>query len=135
VAIVLNALMVSSTASDDEVTEENLRKALEAQAAASAADQSTSPDPNQLDPDDYPNKLHHIFNSRSHDTKNLKALSSQLGSDQAAYQAIRSAAAQEIRAQGLGSGIYRVNVSVGGRPFTVQGTILDNGTVRIGTMW
>src|SRR5690606_35985833 len=54
------------------------------------ADQTSPGDPNEFDPDETENKLHHIFNSRSHDTKELSALSRELGGNRAAYQAIRS---------------------------------------------
>jgi RHS repeat-associated protein len=77
------------------------------------------------------NKLHHIFSNSQHNLGQL--VTAYGGNQQAAYQAVQSAAATTAHQQGL-AGIVQLAVEVKGLTVTVVGKMVD-GVLRIGTFF
>ena len=77
-----------------------------------------------------PNKLNHIFDRRH---PNALALASQMGSQQAALNAVQSKAQQIVTQQGL-SGVVTIQMRFSGIPITATGKII-NGTFNLGTFF
>jgi RHS repeat-associated protein len=75
-----------------------------------------------------PKTLEHIFDNPGH---NLAGLVQQLGSREAAYQAILAATQAALQSQQL-TGVFRIVVSVSGVQVTVKGAVV-NGVCRIST--
>ena len=76
------------------------------------------------------NKLNHIFGNSRH---NLDKVVESLGSQEKAFDAIRSATELAVQSQKL-TGLYEVTVQVGGAQVTVQGKVVE-GVARIGTAY
>ena len=74
------------------------------------------------------NKLAHIFGNARH---NLGPLVQKLGSQEATFTAVQSAAQAAVRSQGL-SGVFQTTVNVSGQNVVVRGNVID-GVARIGT--
>jgi uncharacterized protein RhaS with RHS repeats len=75
-----------------------------------------------------PNKLRHIFGQARH---GLDPLVSEMGSETAAYEAIRKATESAVRSGKL-SDVFETTVRVGSQNIVVRGRVVD-GVVRIGT--
>jgi hypothetical protein len=76
------------------------------------------------------NKLGHIFGQARH---NLGPLVQKLGSQEAAFTAVQSAAQSAVRSQRL-SGVFQTTVNVAGQNVVVRGNVID-GVARIGTFF
>ena len=74
------------------------------------------------------NKLTHIFGKPGH---GLDGVVEQLGSQEAAYQAMQKATEAAVKSQGL-TGLFRTTIQGGGETITVKGNVV-NGVVKIGT--
>ncbi|MBZ9864248.1 hypothetical protein LB515_02555 [Mesorhizobium sp. CA15] len=74
------------------------------------------------------NRLHHIFGDVGH---NLGPLVQQLGSEEAAFTAIKSATETAVKARSL-TGVFETIVDVAGAQITVRGAVVE-GAVKIGT--
>jgi hypothetical protein len=108
--------------------------------------ESKPPEPPEAEqvPNGDPNKLHHIFDkagdSGSVQTDPLPAgrgldnLEAAFGSQEGAFRAIESATRQAIKEQQI-SGEFKIRVEVGGYELTVKGTVMSDGTVKIGTVY
>jgi type II secretory pathway component HofQ len=66
-------------------------------------------------------------------SRDLGPLVQKLGSQQAAYDAVASAAQAKVASQGL-SGVFETTVSVGGQNVVVRGKVIDD-VARIGTFF
>jgi hypothetical protein len=77
-----------------------------------------------------PNKLHHVFDNPDHPFGDFV---SQYGSREAAFRAIEDAAREAVLEQGI-AGQFRITIEVGGRRLIVKGNVMDDGTVKIGTV-
>jgi len=77
------------------------------------------------------NKLHHIFDNPRHPFGDFV---SQYGSREAAFQAIEDATGKAVREQHITTP-YKIEIELGGRKLIVKGTVLPNGTVKIGTAY
>jgi len=77
------------------------------------------------------NKLHHIFDNPRHE---LDGLVAEFGSQEAAFEAIRNATREAIKRQNI-SGMYDIEVEVRGHKLTVRGTVMNDGTIKIGTVF
>jgi hypothetical protein len=77
------------------------------------------------------NKLHHIFDKPRHD---LDGLVTEFGSQEAALEAIRNATQETIKRQNI-SGLYEIEIEVRGHKLTVRGTVRNDGTIKIGTVF
>jgi hypothetical protein len=74
------------------------------------------------------NKLNHIFGNARH---GLDGVVNNLGSQQAAMNALQQATEAAVQQQGL-TGVFETTVQVAGETVTVRGNVV-NGVVRIGT--
>jgi hypothetical protein len=77
------------------------------------------------------NKLHHIFDKPRHE---LDGLVAEFGSQEAAFEAIRNATQEAIKRQNI-SGMYDIEVEARGHKLTVRGTVMNDGTIKIGTVF
>jgi hypothetical protein len=77
------------------------------------------------------NSLHHIFDKPRHD---LDGLVTEFGSQEAAFEAIRNATQEAIKRQNI-SGLYEIEIEVRGHKLTVRGTVMNDGTIKIGTVF
>jgi hypothetical protein len=91
---------------------------------------SIAPEPEQ-GPKVDANKLHHVFGKKGRD---LNALVTDFGSREAAFEAVRNATQEAVKRQNI-SGQYEIEIKIHGYEVTVQGTVMDNGTVKIGTIF
>jgi len=74
------------------------------------------------------NKLNHIFGNAQH---GLDGIVKNLGSQQAAMNALQQATEAAVQQQGL-TGVFETQVQVAGETVTVRGNVI-NGAVKIGT--
>jgi RHS repeat-associated protein len=74
------------------------------------------------------NKLNHIFGNLAH---NLGGLVNSLGSEEAAFNGIQSAAENAVAKNSI-TGLFEETVTVAGEQITVRGNVI-NGVVKIGT--
>jgi len=78
-----------------------------------------------------PNKLKHIFDEPEH---KLDDLLKEFGGDQAeAYRALQQAT--QAARTGCGPGTFEIQITVKGQTITVRGTVMPDGTVKIGTIF
>jgi hypothetical protein len=77
------------------------------------------------------NKLRHIFDNPRHE---LDGLVTEFGSQEAAFEAIRTATQEAIKRQNI-SGMYGIEIEVRGHKLTVRGTVMNDGTIKIGTVF
>jgi hypothetical protein len=77
------------------------------------------------------NKLHHIFKKPGRD---LDSLVTDFGSQGSAFEAIRNATQEAIKKQNI-SGMYEIEIEVHGHKLTVRGTVMNDGTIKIGTVF
>jgi RHS repeat-associated protein len=77
-----------------------------------------------------PNKFHHLFDKAEH---NLGPLVERVGSREAVYSAVQSAAQELATRQGL-TGVIETTVAVAGQTVVVRGKVID-GIIHIGTFF
>lgn len=77
------------------------------------------------------NQLHHIFGQSKHD---MDPLVNEFGSEEAAFNRIKSAIQSEVDSEGISEVFEEVTVEVGPFQVTVSGRVID-GEARIGTAY
>ncbi|MGH6836098.1 MAG: hypothetical protein ACREC9_11220, partial [Methylocella sp.] len=78
-----------------------------------------------------PNKLHHVFDKAG---RGLDDLIADFGSQETAFESIRNAIQEAIKRQNI-SGKYEIDIEVRGHKLTVRGTVMNDGTIKIGTVF
>ncbi len=78
-----------------------------------------------------PNKLHHVFDKAGRGLDNLVTT---FGSQEAAFREIETSVREAVKEQQI-SGEFKIRVEVGGHELTVKGTMMGDGTVKIGTAY
>jgi hypothetical protein len=64
----------------------------------------------------------------------LESLVTDLGSQEAAFEAVKNATQKAVQQQNI-SGKYEIEITVHGHRLTVRGTVLKDGTLKIGTIF